>query len=220
MASRAVQGQSTYLDLLQQKLNETNKAYAQNASATQEWANVSSTAINQMGSDISNVFDQIMQRGASFGHAMEAMVLKMIGSMAQQWGAYYIALGIADAFTDPAASAAELAGGAALEALGGALQGIAGGLTSKSSSSAAAGTSAVSGGGAASTNKGIPTTYIPVPTSGSAGVNITMDSSTTSKFLMAALERQGAFTIRNIGAGGNMNRALRNAVGTSVRGGA
>jgi hypothetical protein len=219
MASRAVQGQSTYLDLLQQKLNETNKDYAQNASATQEWANVSATAINQMGSDISNVLDEVMQRGSSFGKEMEAMVLKLIGSMAQQWGAYYIALGIADAFTDPAASAAELAGGAALEALGGALQGIAGGLTSKSSASAGA-TSAVSGGGAASTNKAIPTSYIPVPTGGSAAVNITMDSSTTSKLLMAALERQGAFTIRNIGSGGNMNRALRNAVGVPVRGGA
>jgi hypothetical protein len=58
---------------------------------------------------------------------------KMVADLAEQWGKFFIAKGIADMFTDPGAGAIELAEGTALLALGVAL-GAGGGFGSGSSS--------------------------------------------------------------------------------------
>ena len=77
---------------------------------------------------------------AAFGKA----ILGMFGDIAIQLGTFYLTLGFANLFLNPAAAAGQLAGGAALLILGGALKAIGGGGGAAASASASGG-----GGGSA-----------------------------------------------------------------------
>jgi hypothetical protein len=104
-------------------------------SVASEMAQSFSTAVQGLETGIQSAFAAMVDGTTSAGKAMEAAVFKTIGSIAEQWGAYYIARGIADVFDDPPAAAAEFAAGAALEALGGALSGLSSLVSSTSTKS-------------------------------------------------------------------------------------
>jgi len=80
-----------------------------------------------MLSSISTAMEGVITGQKSFGKAMEEMTFKMIASMAEQWGAYFAAKGIADLFLDPPLGGAEIAAAAGLFALAGTLSGLASG---------------------------------------------------------------------------------------------
>jgi hypothetical protein len=75
---------------------------------------------------------------------MEAATLKMIASLAEHWGAYYAAKGIANIMDDPPLGAAELAASAALFAIAGGLSGAAGAISKGGSSGSSSSTSSTS----------------------------------------------------------------------------
>jgi hypothetical protein len=75
---------------------------------------------------------------AAFGKA----ILGMFGDIAIQLGQFYLTLGLANLFLNPAAAAGQLAGGAALLVLGGALKALAGGGAGAQSTAGSATTSA------------------------------------------------------------------------------
>lgn len=79
---------------------------------------------------------------AAFGKA----ILGMFGDLAIQLGQYYMLLGIASLWTNPAAGAGMIAGGAALMVLGGALKALAGG-GGGGGAGASSGSQSASGGG-------------------------------------------------------------------------
>jgi hypothetical protein len=78
----------------------------------------------------------------SFGKAMEKATLNMLAQMAQKWAEYYLALGIGNLFTDPAAAAEEFAAAAALEAISGVMAGLASGSSGSGAGSGAGATQA------------------------------------------------------------------------------
>jgi hypothetical protein len=89
--------------------------------AMDELKKTTGDAATEMGTAFSQAFTAMLRGTESFGEAMEKATFKMLGSMAQQWATYYLALAVGNAFTDPAAAAEELAAAVALEALAGTL---------------------------------------------------------------------------------------------------
>ena len=87
---------------------------------------------------ISSAFAAMVSGSESAGQAIEKAVFSMIGKIAEQWGAYYLARAIADTFDNPAAAGAEYAAGIALEALGGIMSGAASAVSGSKSTSTAA----------------------------------------------------------------------------------
>jgi hypothetical protein len=90
---------------------------------------------------------------AAFGKAL----LGVFGDLAIQIGTFYFLLGLANLFLNPAAAAAEIAGGLALIVLGGALKALAGGGGGGASAGASAGGGGEGGGVAASRDGRAPT---------------------------------------------------------------
>ncbi|MGB8112228.1 MAG: hypothetical protein WCF22_00565, partial [Candidatus Sulfotelmatobacter sp.] len=107
----------------------------------QQLKTTSTSAFMTMESSFSSAMQGMIQGQESFGAAMEKSTFKMLGSMAQQWALYYLALAVGNMFTDPAAAAEELAAGTALEALAGVLNGMRSGGSGGSGVSAANGNS-------------------------------------------------------------------------------
>jgi hypothetical protein len=85
----------------------------------ERWSSFLTNAVNQMGSNIEQGFEGLVNGTMTFAQLMKKIIFDLIASMAEQWGAYYLALGIADIFWNPAKGAAELAAGGALMALAG-----------------------------------------------------------------------------------------------------
>ena len=108
-----------------------------NDSDAQEMATTFQTVAQGMEGAISSAFAAMVSGSESAGQAIEKAVFSMIGKIAEQWGAYYLARAIADTFDNPAAAGAEYAAGIALEALGGVMSGAASAMGSKSTSTAA-----------------------------------------------------------------------------------
>lgn len=94
--------------------------------AMDELRKTTGDAASEMGTAFSQAFTAMLRGTESFGEAMEKATFKMLGSMAQQWATYYMALAVGNAFTDPAAAAEELAAAVALEALAGTLNSMGG----------------------------------------------------------------------------------------------
>lgn len=109
-----------------------------NDSDAQEMATSFQTAAQGLEQGVSSAFAAMVDGSQSAGQAIEAAVFKTLGSIAEQWGAYYLARAIADTFDNPAAAGPEYAAGIALEALGGVLSGLASLSSSSSSGSSAA----------------------------------------------------------------------------------
>jgi hypothetical protein len=114
-----------------------SKKAKDNDSEAQEMAQTFQTAAQGMESAISSAFAAMVSGSTSAGAAIEAAVFKTIASIAEQWGAYYLARAIADTFDNPAAAGPEYAAGIALEALAGIMSGAASAIGSKSTSSSA-----------------------------------------------------------------------------------
>jgi hypothetical protein len=94
-------------------------------SAMDEFKESSTEAAQAIGSGVSKAFDAMITHSESFGEAMKKATFSMLAAMAEKWGAYYIAKGMADIWSGNEAMAAdELAGGLALEVLGGVMSGL------------------------------------------------------------------------------------------------
>jgi hypothetical protein len=106
---------------------------------------------------VSKAFSSMIDHQQSFGKAMEKSTFEMLATMAEKWGAFYLAKGIADIWLNPAAAAEELAGGTALEVLGGVLSGLGsrGGSGGTSASSTQSQSSSVDTGGSTRSTIGI-----------------------------------------------------------------
>jgi hypothetical protein len=138
----------------------------QNVKSMQEMSAEMEQGVQSFGTVISGAFEVMVTSQESFGKAMLHGTEKMIGQMAEQWGEYFLAKGIADIFFDQPLGAAELAGGAALMAIGGALSGLGGSGgsgSSGSSASASTGTPGPAPGSPAATAGGVPVSTLNVP---------------------------------------------------------
>lgn len=113
-----------------------------NDSAAQEMATTFQTVASGMESAISSAFAAMVSGSETAGQAIEKAVFSMIGKIAEQWGAYYLARAIADTFDNPAAAGAEYAAGIALEALGGLMQGLSSAMSGSSKASSTTTTTA------------------------------------------------------------------------------
>jgi hypothetical protein len=125
----AIEKQIADLKKLQTELQKTTQDTNSLAQAETNLKNESQQMAQALGNAFANAMEQIMTGQKTVGQAAK----EMIASMAEQWGKFYIAKGIADMFTDPAAGAIELAEGTALLALGVAL-GAGGGFGGSGSS--------------------------------------------------------------------------------------
>jgi hypothetical protein len=98
----------------------------QDRDAMEEFKTTATAAAQSLGQGVSKAFSDMIDHQGSFGKAMTEATFKMIAQMAEQWGAYYIALGMADLFAPggQAIGAGEIAAGLGLEALGGVLGGL------------------------------------------------------------------------------------------------
>jgi hypothetical protein len=94
---------------------------------------------------------------AAFGKA----ILGMFGDIAIQLGQFYLTLGLANLFLNPAAAAGQLAGGAALLVLGGALKALAGGGAGAQSTAGASTSAAAAPVGTSTSNLQEPETTAP-----------------------------------------------------------
>lgn len=119
---------------LSKQLDDFGRKVPQQAQNMLEFQKTIGDAFDAIGSGINSAMKGVVDGTESFGKAMEKATLEAIAGMAQQWGAYYIALGTANLFIDPVAGAEEIAGGMALMALAGALSGVAGNVNASSSS--------------------------------------------------------------------------------------
>lgn len=194
---------------------ELKKDMQDGASAFALLADTAKVEMDAMGSVIADAFSAIVTGQESFGAAMLHGTEKMIGQMAEQWGEFFLAKGIADIFFDPPLGAAELAGGAALMAIGGVLSG----LGSASSSAGSRSSSSSSGSSAAS---------IPASSNTSAGAQ-PVQTVNTPILSTGALATRPAFVVvggASSGASGAAadNRAFMNeisrSIAASVQGGA
>ena len=121
---RAVHDAASALKLFDQEAKGGKRSIDAMKTSMQEFKDTSSAAVMELGTGVSKAFEGMLTHQQSFGKAMEKATFEMLASMAEKWGAFYLAKGIADIWLDPAASAEELAGGLALEALGGVLSGL------------------------------------------------------------------------------------------------
>jgi hypothetical protein len=156
--------------------------------AAEEMEQSMASGIKTMESGIMDAFAGITAGTESFGQAMKKMTLDLISQLAQQWGEYFIAKGIADIFFDPPLGGAEIAGGTALMALAGVMKGLAGTGTSASAGTSA-GASTSSGGatpGSSSIQQRAPI-FLPINASGQKQgpqpVFVILDKSGTQSFL-------------------------------------
>lgn len=154
---KAIQGQTTALVKQAGAVSTLHQAWdlfsadfkakiKDNDSAAQEMATTFQTVATGMESAISSAFAAMVSGSETAGQAIEKAVFSMIGKIAEQWGAYYLARAIADTFDNPAAAGAEYAAGIALEALGGLMQGLSSlaGSTSKPATTTTAATQSTS----------------------------------------------------------------------------
>jgi hypothetical protein len=126
-------------------------------SAMDEFKDSATKGALELEQGVSKGFEDMIDHQGSFGRAMEKATFSMLASMAEQWGAFYVAKGIADIWLNPAAAAEELAGGTALEVLGGVLSGLGsrGGSGGNSASSTQSQSSSVDTGGSTRSTIGI-----------------------------------------------------------------
>lgn len=160
----------------------------------QRWSKFLSDAINQMGSNIEQGFEGLVNGTISFGQLMKKLMFDLIASLAEHWGAYYLALGIADIWNNPAKGAAELAAGAALMALAGVLHALGNAQANKSSAQAATGGgNSASAGATGSSRAAIPPQLVPVPTTpqGPNSANIFGGQSAGDQAITLILESPG-----------------------------
>jgi uncharacterized protein YukE len=176
----------------------------------ERWASFLTNAVNQMGSNIESGFEGLVNGTATFAQVMKKIIFDLIASMAEQWGSYYLALGIADLFWNPAKGAAELAAGAALMALAGVLHALGGSHQQSTAASASAGAGA-SRSGAANATTATPdrqreprTTIVPFPTSAARTVivNQVLNEGETRNWLESTfnghMKKSGTLTRGNI----------------------
>jgi hypothetical protein len=118
------------------KKTADDEAYAQQLAQSMQ------TVAQGLQDGIEGAFAAMVSGSESAGQALEASAFSTIGSIAEQWGAFFLAKAIGDLWINPAASAGEFAAGAALEALAGVMKGLSGaiGNTGTSSGSSSAGT--------------------------------------------------------------------------------
>jgi hypothetical protein len=136
------------IDLLDGKLNKskgTSKEYtnqlaqdlANGAGAWTQFQDVANIAMEGIVSSMESAFAALVSGQESFGQAMEQAVGHMIQQIAEQYGAYYAAKGIATIWENPAEGAADLAAAAALFAVAGAASALGGGSSSSRVSNSA-----------------------------------------------------------------------------------
>lgn len=125
--------------------------------AMDEFKTSAVSGTQQLGDGVAKAFSSMIDHQQSFGKAMEKSTFEMLATMAEKWGAFYLAKGIADIWLNPAAAAEELAGGTALEVLGGVLSGLGsrGGSGGTSASSTQSQSSGVDTGGSTRSTIGI-----------------------------------------------------------------
>jgi hypothetical protein len=129
------------------KKTTDDEAYAQQLAQSMQ------TVAQGLQDGIEGAFAAMVSGSESAGQALEASAFSTIGSIAEQWGAFFLAKAIGDLWINPAASAGEFAAGAALEALAGVMKGLSGaiGNSGTSSGSSSAGTTGPEAGSTAAT---------------------------------------------------------------------
>jgi hypothetical protein len=180
----------------------------QSQSAGEQWSDFLTSAVNQLGSNIESGFEGIINGTQTFGQLMKKLMFDLIASIAEQWGAYYLAIGIADLFWNPAQGAAELAAGAALLALAGVLHGLSGAAGNRASAASSSGGAAASGSPAASRPAIQPTT-LSVPSG--RNQSIQFDARDTKELVKRLLADNEVITVET--ASRNHQKPLKNAVG-------
>jgi hypothetical protein len=119
--TRAIQQQIKDLNTLIQTQKQQVKISNESIQTMDHLKDSATQMAQQMGDAVASAMQGMLTHQENFGKAMEKAVLGMIGKQAEAWGQYFIALGMASIWTDPAGGAAMLAEGFILEALGGAL---------------------------------------------------------------------------------------------------
>lgn len=185
--------------------------------AGERWASFLNNAVNQLSSNIVSGFEGIVNGTQTFGQLMKKLMFDLIASIAEQWGAYYLAIGIADLFWNPAQGAAEIAAGTALLALAGVLRGLSGAASKNAATGASSGGTSASASSPATSRPAPETRRLPVTSGSSQGAQpqILFDASNTDKLLMELLTKKGVLTVENIN---RKNREVfKSAVKTIVR---
>jgi hypothetical protein len=134
--------------------------------AAQEMQEVTAAALKELESGIVSAFESITSGTATFGEAMKKLTFDLIATIAEKWGEFFIAKGIADIFFDPPLGAAELAAGAALLALAGALKGLASGATSGAGAGSTASAGAAASAGPTASQRAQNPVLVPINASG------------------------------------------------------
>jgi hypothetical protein len=114
-------------------------------------AQLKTTVVNGVGGAFQAIGSALVKGENAFA-AFGKAILGLFGDIAIQLGTFYLTLGFANLFLNPAAASTQLAGGAALLVLGGALKALAGGGGGSSASSPAGG-----GAGAGPAESAVPT---------------------------------------------------------------
>jgi hypothetical protein len=169
----AIDKQVKALQHVENELNKEARGLKTTSAAVDKFKQDLKAAAEQEVAAFSSATEAMITGQESFGRAMEASTLKIIGTLANKWGEYYAALAIADLLTPGAQAkgAAELAASIALFALGGALSGISSNLSNGGRSGAVSGSSNTGITQNASTQAGGPTTStVNIPKLGGGGL--------------------------------------------------
>jgi hypothetical protein len=156
------------LQHVENELNKEARSLKTTGAAVDKFKEDLKSAAQEEVATFSSAMEAMVTGQETFGQAMEAGTIKVVGSLAQKWGEYYAALAIADLVTPGAQAkgAGELAASIALFALGGALSGFAGNI----SNSGNKGTAAASTGSTASTGSSAATQPAQQPGGGVANI--------------------------------------------------
>jgi hypothetical protein len=154
---KAIHDAATALKLFDEEAKHGKHDIDADKTAMEEFRETAKSAAMELGDGVSKAFSSMIDHQQSFGKAMEKSTFEMLATMAEKWGAFYLAKGIADIWLNPAAAAEELAGGTALEVLGGVLSGLGsrGGSGGNSASSTQSQSSSVDTGGSTRSTIGI-----------------------------------------------------------------
>jgi len=186
---------------LQQQMEAYAESMRNSQTDAERWSGFLENAINQMGSNIEQGFEGLVNGTTTFAQLMKKIVFDLIASLAEQWGSYYLAMGIADIWSNPAKGGAELAAGAALMALAGVLHAL-GGAGSHTAAAASAGAGGGASSAAAGSGGGAPSPtprVISFATSGQpqrmGDVHIHLDGTSTAQTVSELLVKKGHVTV-------------------------
>jgi hypothetical protein len=121
----AIDKQIQELKKLEKELGKEAKSLQASKGAIDQFRDSMKAAYAEEAQAFATAAEAMITGQQSFGQAMEAATFKMLGSMAQQWGAYFIAKGTGNlAEMNYTAAAGDFAAAALFEILGGVLSGL------------------------------------------------------------------------------------------------